>query len=396
MADSIPDSRVDIARYVLSAGITDLDMEMAPDLAAAPADLVLAADLGIPFPDGLGPVPQPFDNPPGISKALPRADVVVITWTVAELNALADVLTPGQGRLKWYRYAKGFNRSYKSRIRGGAPALNAGRLGSYMPTKVGNLDVLCMKSELHLNQDGLKTGEGTATLPVKDFFLQIIREVRPKVILTIGTSGSVFENFPLGDVVVTRAAKFRCSKEFRNEDFNDQTYTSDWEFPETRLADAQKLMRRFGSELTEPPLGPPSTRYPFKGKLLTPPVNKPSIRIEQGGRDMPEFHPILTTDYFEYGTSTNGLEKEGAAVEMGDAALGLACEELRNPPLWLVARNMSDPQINGKLPTREFNLNAQTMWAVAFYEAYGYWTSVAGALTAWGILAGLSEEGIPT
>ena len=39
---------------------------------------------------------------------------------------------------------------------------------------------------------------------------------------------------------------------------------------------------------------------------------------------MPEFHPILTTDYFEYGTSANRLDLEGAAVEMGDAALGLA------------------------------------------------------------------------
>ena len=46
---------------------------------------------------------------------------------------------------------------------------------------------------------------------------------------------------------------------------------------------------------------------------------------------MPEFHPILTTDYFEYGTTTNHLDVEGAAVEMGDAALGLACSELARP-----------------------------------------------------------------
>ena len=44
---------------------------------------------------------------------------------------------------------------------------------------------------------------------------------------------------------------------------------------------------------------------------------------------MPEFHPILTTDYFEYGTTVNRLDRDGAAVEMGDAALGLACAELR-------------------------------------------------------------------
>ena len=61
-----------------------------------------------------------------------------------------------------------------------------------------------MKSELHLNQDGKKTGDGTATLPVKDLFKQIIGEAKPKVFLTIGTAGAVFDDFELGDVVVTR------------------------------------------------------------------------------------------------------------------------------------------------------------------------------------------------
>ena len=48
----------------------------------------------------------------------------------------------------------------------------------------------------------------------------------------------------------------------------------------------------------------------------------PDIKLD--GRDMPAFHPILTTDYFEYGTSGNRFDLEGAAVEMGDAVLGLA------------------------------------------------------------------------
>ncbi|MFD0526133.1 hypothetical protein ACFQ1I_00925 [Kitasatospora arboriphila] len=324
----------------------------------------------------------------------------MITWTVAEQDALADVFTPGFGRQRWYRYTRRFEEHYRPLIRAGAPSLAARppRLGSYFPVRLGDLDVLCVKSELHLNQDGLKTGEGTATLPVKDFFEQIIEEVRPRVIATIGTSGSVFGSFPLGDVVVTRAAKFRCRKEFRNEAFNNQTFRSDWTLPLGRIEDAQKLMRGFGDRLKEPPLGPPSTRFPFDGPLIVPPDNDPAVRIEQDARDMPEFHPILTTDYFEFGTSTNGLEHEGAAVEMGDAALGLACAGLTaagsdHVPRWVVVRNMSDPQINGGLPSREFRLNQQTMWAVAYYESYGYWTSVCGALTTWGLLAGLSEAG---
>ena len=81
-----------------------------------------------------------------------------------------------------------------------------------------------MKSELHLNQDGVQTGDGTATLPVKDFFAQIIAEAQPKVVLTVGTAGSVFDDFELAHVVVTRAARFRLPQEFRNEPFNDTTY----------------------------------------------------------------------------------------------------------------------------------------------------------------------------
>ena len=76
-----------------------------------------------------------------------------------------------------------------------------------------------MKSELHLNQDGIATGDGTATLPVKDLFRQIIDEAKPSVILTVGTSGGVKHEHDLGDVVVTRGAKFRLSDEFAKEPF---------------------------------------------------------------------------------------------------------------------------------------------------------------------------------
>jgi hypothetical protein len=103
-------------------------------------------------------------------------------------------------------------------------------------------------------------------------------------------------------------------------------------------------------------------------------------------------HPILTTDYFEYGTTKNRLDRVGAAVEMGDAALGLAVSELpaTQRPRWAVIRNMSDPVINGELPGHgPFHLNEQTTWAVAFYTAYGKYTSVMGALATWAVIAGL-------
>ena len=82
---------------------------------------------------------------------------------------------------------------------------------------------------------------------------------------------------------------------------------------------------------------PPTKRFRYDGDPITTPGNRPQIRLD--GRDIPEFHPILTTDFFEYGTSANRLDREGAAVEMGDAALGLACAELADPPDWAAIRN---------------------------------------------------------
>jgi nucleoside phosphorylase len=380
--------RKEIARYLLSRGLDRLEapdhLEVAEAGAADP--LLAAAPVGaIPFPDGLAPVPQPVEHANETS-ALPEADVVVITWTVDEVAALAKVLTPGVSAKRWQRYARHFD-NYRNDIRAHAPALNSGRLGSYQPVTVGSQRVLCMKSELHLNQDGKKTGDGTATLPVKDFFKQIIAEAKPKVFLTIGTAGSVFDDFELGDVVVTRAAKFRLTQEFANEPWNGQTFKSDWTIPTARLDDALTLMKKWADELVEPPFAPPTKRFPFPGDPIDAPRNDPDIKLD--GRDMPEFHPILTTDYFEYGTTANRLDHEGAAVEMGDAALGLAISEIDNPPQWAVVRNMSDPVINGDLPAKQFRLNEQTTWAVGYYTAYGHYTSIVGALAAWGVIAGL-------
>jgi nucleoside phosphorylase len=382
--------RKEIARYLLSRGLDPMELTPAPARVAQ----MLAAAPPIEFPHGLTPQPAPVEPTPAPDDPLPRADVVVITWTVDELAGLARVLTPGVPAQQWHRYTRHFA-DYQNQIRSHAPAATSRRLGSYLPTRIGTTSVLCIKSELHLNQDGIQTGQGTATLPVKNFFQQIIAEARPAVFLTIGTAGSVFDDFQLGDVVITRAAKFRLQNEFRNEPFNHQTYHSDWALPTTHLPDAQHLMSRFATELTEPPFGPPHPGFAFPGPLIQAPPNSPDIKLELGAQDMPEFHPILTTDYFEYGTTTNRLDREGAAVEMGDAALGLACTEINNPPHWAVIRNMSDPVINGDLPAIQFHLNQQTTWAVGYYTAYGRWTSTIGALATWAIIAGLPNETKP-
>ena len=51
---------------------------------------------------------------------------------------------------------------------------------------------------------------------------------------------------------------------------------------------------------------------------------------------------------------------------------------------------MSDPVINGALPSTTYHLNDHTTWAVVYYTAYGIYTSINGAIATWGIIAGLS------
>lgn len=377
--------RKELARFLLSDKVTDVDQEMEPDLATLSAVPGLAAAISLPYPDGLAPIPEPRLNPvPDPDAPLPTADVLVITWTVDELNALCDILTPDVTRNAWYRYRHKFDSDFREKIRPGAPSLVANRLGSWYPTRIGNKSVLCFKSELHLNQDGVTTGPGLATLPVKDLFLQLIDEVKPSVVITVGTAGSVHKDFELGDVVVTRGAKFRLQSEFGQELFANASYRSEWAIPTTYFDKATELMQISAPHLKEPEDIRPTIRYPE----IDAPTNTPDIKLD--GRDMPDFHPMLSTDFFEFGTSKNNLFTEGSGMEMGDAALGLACSRLVNPPRWVVVRNLSDPQINGDLPSgpgRELNL--QTVWAVYYYRKYGYWTSVNSALTTWAIIAGL-------
>lgn len=380
-------TRKDIARELLSAGIEELDLTLyiEPEMLADKA--MLAAKLSLPFPEGLAPIPQPLPTLPDPEAPLPQADILVVTWTVAEQDALADVLTPKFSRDEWYRYKHLFDQQYKDKIRLGAPAQKARRLGSWFLTQIGTKKVLCYKSELHLNQDGIATGPGTATLPVKDMFRQLIEEVKPKLVITTGTSGGVYLEHDLGDVVVTRGAKFRLADEFKNEPFNGKSYRCPWDIDTAFFDKARELMGLYKDRLKEPGFAPPTKRYPFSGPLIETQQNIPDIRLD-GVAEIPAFHPILTTDFFEFGTSGNHLELEGCAVEMGDAVLGLVCDEMSNPPLWLVARNLSDPQINADLPTIPRSLDMQVHWAVWYYEKYGYWTSVMSALATWGVIAG--------
>jgi nucleoside phosphorylase len=407
MNDQEINVRKEVARVLLAGGMTELDalLEVEQTMLQQEAVLTALSD-SLNFPAGLAPVPTPLTPKPKMDAPLPQADILVITWTVAEQNALADVLTPGYTRNAWYRYTHRYESHFLPLIRTGNPTdppsrVNK-RLGSWFPVNIGSLKVICFKSELHLNQDGIWLNEngtpadkktGYATLPVKDLFEQLIKEIKPSHVITTGTAGAVYLEHGLGDVVVTRGAKFRLTDEFSKEPYNGigisgAQYKSNWVVPEKFFSKAEEMMAGFKKNLVEPLFTTPTKRFEKDIKPVKAWANDARIR-QDGKNEMPEFHPIVSTDFFEFGTSKNKMDEEGAAVEMGDAVLGLVCEEMQNPPQWLVIRNISDPQINAELPDKPAMLNMQTHWAVWYYEKYGYWTSVNSALVTWAVIAGL-------
>lgn len=403
------DERKIIARYLLSKdydpSFETSEIESNETMAAASPKCATLFDFN--YPDGLKPNPLPLDPKPNKSDALPKADIVVITWTGAEAWALSDVLTcpyhrstsrTNPTRNDWYAYDRNFQTKFKDKIRKGAPSRgecdNVNLLGSYFLSIIGTKKVLCFKSELHLNQDGIETGDGTATLPVSDLLKQIMEETEAKYVFTTGTCGATFIEHDLGDVVVTKSVKFRLSSEFRKEVFNRKTYSSGWNIPTEYFPYAESFMQKHMERIQEPSMLPPTEKYLYNGNPIPAKRNRPNIYLE--GLNLPEQSPILTTDYFEFGNSTtNNLRNEGCGVEMGDAVLGLVCSELgAKAPKWAVVRNLSDPVINGNLKEDERDsinprIRLQSMWAVWYYDTYGYWTSINSVLTVWAIIVGI-------
>src|ERR1019366_5950754 len=267
------------------------------------------------------------------SSPLPAADVVVVTWTVAEGFALGDVLTPGYRDVRsknkpprntkpWYAYRpSNFDSDYKPNLRSVAPARKANRLGSYCMTTIyndglnRNLRVLCFKSELHMNRDWINNKKSYRTVPVADLFVQIIKEASPKLIITAGTAGATLSRTALGDVMGTRAAQFRLSKAFKPAPFHDKKYVCSSLPPlaQSHHAAASPLLAQFKDQLD-----------PKMVKRV------PLIWFDGNPKSFSKYFPILTTDGFEFGTSkgknANYLGGDGCGVEMGDAALGMVIE----------------------------------------------------------------------
>jgi nucleoside phosphorylase len=306
----------------------------------------------ISWPRGLAPKTGPKPRG-GRNSPLPRADVLVVTWTVDEGHALSRVLTPGKDSHDDYvPYAHNFA-AISKKMRRGCPAIEARRLGAYWTTTIGEKAVVIFKSDSHMSQDGPQ-------LPNIDVWRQIIQEVRPELVITTGTAGGIGKQFEVGDVIVSSIVRFDCIAKFKKEPFAQAHYSSA-PAKTARFATARSLFKANASQLPKD-----NTRLP---KIVR--VGPKALRSS-----------VVTTDFFGFDTSDNHYKLQGLGdvSEMGDAVLGLVVGEMgSSAPRWLAVRNVSDPQIKADGLT----LKQQAQIAAQIYKGFGRWSSVCSAITCW-------------
>lgn len=311
------------------------------------------------WPRGLAP--RTGRKPRGRSHApLPKADVLLVTWTVDEGHALSRVLTPGKDSRNDYRPYLHNYAAISRKMRGGCPARQAKRLGTYWTTRIGRKSVVVFKSDSHMSQDGPQ-------LPNEDVWRQIIEEVRPKLVITTGTAGGIGKQWEVGDVVVSPVVRFDCTAKFKNRKrypFGDAHYVSRPANPKY-FAAARKLFKANAAQLPKD-----NTRLPRI--------------VRSAARSLPS--SVLTTDFFGFDTSDNHyhLKGLGRVSEMGDAVLGMVADKMGSQaPRWIAVRNVSDPQIK----VGSMTLKEQGQMAAQIYKGFGRWSSVCSALVCWALIA---------
>lgn len=314
----------------------------------------------IPWPEGLAPKPGPR---PYVSDDGPmlKADVLVVTWTAAEAEALADVFTPGYHRTEWVPYTKNWA-TFEKHLTGRSPAKDAKCMAHWWMTQIGDTSVVVVKSELHLATDD-------DAAPIVPLWQQMVADVDPKLVITTGTAGGIGEPTALGDVFIVNSAKFNCTKDFKSKPWAQQRYDQG---PLAQMGPNMDLANRLLLPVN-------ADRLP---KDLTANEEAPQIWASSGDVETVDYFAFADTDD-SYGVVKN--DPLAHTEEMDDATLPLALSTVPNPPPWLSIRNASDPQV----PSSIGDLEAQKKWASAIYEKWGYLTTVGSAIACWAVIADL-------
>jgi hypothetical protein len=328
----------------------------------------------------VGQVAPTLLSSPGGS-GLPVADVVLITWAEAEWAAMqhvfcaSDTAMPYSARSTaswsgWTEYSAGMPTSTVS---------GWDYWGEWRLVEVAGKQVLLWKSNTHLDFPG--------QTELSAMMQMLITEVKPGLVLSIGTAGGAMVGDHVGTV---RAVSAGTLYEVGAAQGSWPVWANGWSAAATVLHNAGFASLLLPVPTTESDLAGLVTQFnSYYGSSysifdldpdgLNTGDTQPKVVDATGGGVS-----LLTTPTFVVGT-TAGTYATYACIEMDDAVLAEVCKGAG--VAFGFVRNVSDPVQSATLPT-----DVQGSWGSAVYDAYGLYTSFNGALAAWAALVAASSS----
>jgi hypothetical protein len=311
------------------------------------------------------------------SSSLPSADAIVLTWADAEWAALQHVFCDSGNTMPYSNRNNGTWSGWNKYSTGLPPDAPSGWTfwGEWRLVQIGGATVMLFKSNTHLDWPGQTY--------LTDLIQLLIQQVKPGLVLSIGTAGGTQTDDHVGTV---RAVSAGALYEQNIAPANWPVYKNSWSAIDTVLdnpdfsslllpipttaADLQSLCTQFNQYYNTS-----FTLLDLDPGGLNSGDPSPGIHDQTGGAAS-----LLTTPAFVVGT-TSGNYQSYVCIEMDDAIIGKICEAAGIA--FGFVRNISDPVQNASL-----SAEVQGNWGSTIYEAYGFYTSYNGALAAWAALAG--------
>lgn len=317
--------------------------------------------------------PQLPDTPAG---ELPLADAVVITWAEAEWAAMQHVFCNSGEAMPYSSRNTGAWPGWQ-KYTGDIPTDKGSGWtywGYFRLVLLGSRRVLLFKSNTHLDFPG--------AVYLTQLIGRFIDVCKPGLILSIGTAGGAMPSNHIGTVNAVHAGTLYAAGQSPSQ---WKTYSNTWQAGWQLIAQPAFRQLLVPIPTTTTDIGTLVSQFNtfYKTSYTEADLNIDNLNMGDKVpllRDMTDTSTsLLTTSTFVVGTSA-GNYQTFACVEMDDAVIAQACEASSTPFCFI--RNISDPVQNAALPDK-----VQADWGSAIYDAYGFYTSVNGALAAWGVLS---------
>jgi nucleoside phosphorylase len=332
---------------------------------------------------------------------LPVADIVILTWTLAEWSALDHVFLGSQAERQstdyswkstWHAYSRGAG-EYIADPQSGA------LWGLFQLVRITDRSgrpwrVLLFKSNSHLAH--APWIEGLSAM------LQcVLADAKPDRIYSIGTAGGARPSQRLGDSVITNCALldvqrptntlgddngslFRCQTWFPTTSLLEDIEHS-LLYPMNRIVTDAALTEMFG-ELQAKHAGDSALNGISLVDLANEPVQPSALGTPRvlAMKDV----PLLTTDYY-YIAGEGGADAH-SFLEMDDAVI--AREAALKGVRYAFIRNISDPIVGARTAGGQVIPDGvRSDWSGLIYNRYGLQTSFNGAVATWATIAGEGE-----